>query len=548
MPLRYAIALLLLTVVPLVVIGWLGSRVVARQNEQQRAQLQRLMRSRLDELDQRFIALSRLYQTQLTADLSQADRNVDSLRDLRRQSPLVHATMLVDRDGRLIYPERPATDASHDILWHAVLSELARRRPIGADDDSHPADDRLLTSILSRKLANGGRSTAKQPPRHSRWQTCYHDNGLQLALWLPRDDQSATGVVLERGRWMADLIQSVPDSGKNGESFALHNSDNETVYRWGDPVPDDDAIRESVRMSAPWSSWSLSYALPESSQVQWPTAPWLPLAALLISIVTCLSLLGIYLMTAMQRQMALAQQQVSFASHVSHELRTPLTNIRLYTDLARRDLAKSKESPMESAAIKRLDVIEEESRRLSRIVSGVLEMVSGKNKLRLIERVPDEVIRTTIESFLPSLQHRQIRTDLRLNASRAVQLDEDLLDIVLVNLISNVEKYAGQGGRLEIRSTQTTSETIIDIIDDGPGIPRSSIRKVFAPFQRLDDSLESPAGTGLGLAIARNAARRHGGDLVYVTERQGAHFRLTLRHGNQVKSNADVPTFKRSQS
>ncbi len=109
-----------------------------------------------------------------------------------------------------------------------------------------------------------------------------------------------------------------------------------------------------------------------------------------------------------------------------------------------------------------------------------------------------------------------------------VGLDSDLLEMILVNLLSNVEKYASGGGRVEIQSQVNGGQLTIIVQDYGPGIPRRQFRSVFRAFTRLDHSINSPSGTGIGLTIARAAAHRHGGTLRLVASPQGSRFELVI--------------------
>jgi signal transduction histidine kinase len=99
--------------------------------------------------------------------------------------------------------------------------------------------------------------------------------------------------------------------------------------------------------------------------------------------------------------------------------------------------------------------------------------------------------------------------------------DADALSQVLVNLLSNAEKYSANGGTKEITLQLVTRQSPlphaeIRVLDRGPGIPRGSEEKVFEKFYRAHDSLGSGIqGSGLGLTIARQIARAHGGDVVY---------------------------------
>ena len=109
-----------------------------------------------------------------------------------------------------------------------------------------------------------------------------------------------------------------------------------------------------------------------------------------------------------------------------------------------------------------------------------------------------------------------------------MQLDADALEQILGNLISNVEKYAAAGGRMEIVSRQEDSQTTIVVADRGPGIPAAVRGKIFRPFYRVSDRIEGTTGTGIGLSIARKLARMHGGDVVLLPCESGARFQVQL--------------------
>jgi signal transduction histidine kinase len=242
--------------------------------------------------------------------------------------------------------------------------------------------------------------------------------------------------------------------------------------------------------------------------------------------------------------MRAARNRVSFASQVSHELRTPLTNIRLYAELAESDLEQLPEGESRSSIEKRLEVIDSESRRLGRLVSGVLEMIRDNTKKqgpRIAAVVPDQVIDQTLIQFAPSFKNAELTVGRDAKASRLVGLDADILEMILVNLLSNVEKYASDGDRLDVSSRLDGAELVVRVADHGPGISWRHRRSVFRPFSRLDDSISAPSGTGIGLTIAKRLARRHGGDLRLVDSDHGAcfEFRLAIQETNQAKAVAE---------
>ena len=241
--------------------------------------------------------------------------------------------------------------------------------------------------------------------------------------------------------------------------------------------------------------------------------------------------LGAYVLTGIQRQMRAARNRVSFASQVSHELRTPLTNIRLYAELAESDLAKLPESESRQSIENRLAVIDTESRRLGRLVSGVLEMIRDHRKPRgprIAAAIPDQIIDQILTQFAPSFENAQLEVDRRLDAGQRVGIDSDLLEMILVNLLSNVEKYAGCGEKVQVVSKMDGNDLVVRVADHGPGIAWRHRRSIFRPFSRLDDSISAPSGTGIGLTIARRLAHRHGGELELVSSQQGACFELRV--------------------
>jgi signal transduction histidine kinase len=141
----------------------------------------------------------------------------------------------------------------------------------------------------------------------------------------------------------------------------------------------------------------------------------------------------------------------------------------------------------------------------------------------------DEVVRRIIEQFVPTLERLNIKNELQLDAETPVRVDEDAVEQILVNLISNVEKYAADGGLLKIETCREGSSVRIVVADAGQGIPVAMQRAVFEPFVRVSSRLEDAAGTGIGLSIARELARLHDGDLRMTDCESGASFCVELR-------------------
>lgn len=420
------------------------------------------------------------------------------------------------------------------------------------------ADVQVLASEQSFEPANGfdntlGQQTAAQPAT-SAWQQWFMAGGVQLVYWRALPDGRAVGVLLQRGRWMSDLLAALPDSSgtislkKNATAgqplktaaiggIALVDESDHLVYQWGEVSRIDleqNALSQR-NLPMPLASWQLKlYVDPALIPKADPSSIYFAIAALAV----ILGSIGVYVLTAVQRQINAARQRVSFAGQVSHELRTPLTNIRLYTELAESDLDQPPSDQLVASLQKRLGVIDHECKRLQRLVDGVLEMIrpQGKsNRLRLQQTDIPSLIQRLEEQFQPGFRSAGLTLNVECDVQQSAMLDTDIIEIVLVNLLGNVEKYVPSGGTCAMTcvtqtDSQGTQQLQIIVNDDGPGIPNKHRQRIFRAFQRLDDSINAPSGTGLGLTIARRAAERHHGQLELLTESPlgGAAFRFTV--------------------
>ncbi len=238
------------------------------------------------------------------------------------------------------------------------------------------------------------------------------------------------------------------------------------------------------------------------------------------------AMLGVLIFGQQRRAAASAAQRVSFVNRVSHELRTPLTNILLNLDLAAEAL---EDAPRDAA--RRLDLVQEEARRLGRLIDNVLTFSRHEQgKLRAEARacVPASVMAAVVEQFAPSFARRGLTVRSTGEATTPCLLDADAFAQILANLLSNVEKYV-PGGVVEIAGAFDAAALVVSVSDQGPGIPAEAVERIFRPFERLDSRVnEGASGTGLGLAIARDLAATMGGTLRLLPSTRGAHFELRI--------------------
>jgi heavy metal sensor kinase len=225
-------------------------------------------------------------------------------------------------------------------------------------------------------------------------------------------------------------------------------------------------------------------------------------------------------------------QQRRFMADASHELRTPTAIVRTEADVTLSRQHRNEEEYRASVTIMR-----DAARRLTRIVDDLFLLAradSGHPVARLESLYLEEVVHDAARSVRQVAEQRRVRVELRDVVEAPLKGDADLLGRLLLNLLDNAIKHAPEGGSVELGLTRENGTYRIDVVDDGPGIPRDAQGKVFERFFRAESESTPSAngatsGAGLGLAIARRIAEIHGGQLDLVESRPGhTRFRVSL--------------------
>jgi signal transduction histidine kinase len=265
-----------------------------------------------------------------------------------------------------------------------------------------------------------------------------------------------------------------------------------------------------------------------ASAIQWTIG--LLIAILLVAIMVGSWLIG----RDLHRELVLARHKTDFVSNVSHELKTPLTSIRMFSEMLSEGRVAD---PANQQRFMR--IISAEAARLTRLINNVLEFARrerGEEKYHFAHFDFRELTARTIETYRPNLEANgfTLRSDVPADPVM-INGDADALSQVLLNLLSNAEKYSGERKEIEVRLCADASEAELTVCDRGQGVPPGLEEKIFEKFFRAHDSLASGIqGTGLGLTLARQIARGHSGDVVYKSrEHGGSCFTLRLP---QIKS------------
>jgi signal transduction histidine kinase len=230
--------------------------------------------------------------------------------------------------------------------------------------------------------------------------------------------------------------------------------------------------------------------------------------------------------------------KTQFLSMVSHELRTPLTAVSGFVQVARRRITRLGEQPdgfdwrQEAARIgETLELAQRQSRRLARLVDELLDVSRlqlGRVELHQGEVDIVEDVREVVERMKLLVSTHEFDFDSKVEAARVIA-DRDRIDQVFENLIGNAVKYSSPGGRISVTLRQVGDDVQIAIRDQGIGISRDELDRIFNLFYRSPDPRAGHVGgLGLGLYISRDIITRHGGRLWAESEGTGSTFNVSL--------------------
>ncbi|WP_271001581.1 two-component system histidine kinase PnpS [Listeria seeligeri] len=219
-----------------------------------------------------------------------------------------------------------------------------------------------------------------------------------------------------------------------------------------------------------------------------------------------------------------------FVTNVSHELKTPVTALKGFAETLL-DGAMYDETLLK----KFLTIIKEESDRLHRLIMDILALsrieqnpVTEDVETVDVDDVIDQSVRTIFE--LATEKNIQVSAPEKTIQPVIIETNRDQLQQILINLLSNAINYTPVDGKVEVKLMERESEVIIEVTDNGIGIPAKDIDRVFERFYRVDKARSRHSGgTGLGLSIVKHLVENCGGRIeVESQEEVGSTFRVTL--------------------
>ncbi|HFI0639440.1 TPA: cell wall metabolism sensor histidine kinase VicK [Streptococcus suis] len=226
-----------------------------------------------------------------------------------------------------------------------------------------------------------------------------------------------------------------------------------------------------------------------------------------------------------------------FVSNVSHELRTPLTSVKSYLE------ALDEGALTESVAPSFVKVSLDETNRMMRMITDLLSLSRIDNQVGEIdvELINFTAFVTFILNRFDQMRHSDsdkvysIVRDYQISPIW-VEIDTDKMTQVLDNILNNAIKYSPDGGTVTFSMKTTDNQLIVSISDEGLGIPKADLPKIFDRFYRVDKARSrAQGGTGLGLAIAKEIVKQHQGFIWAKSEYgHGSTFTIVLPYSKDI--------------
>ncbi|MDD4701592.1 MAG: ATP-binding protein [Desulfovibrio sp.] len=228
--------------------------------------------------------------------------------------------------------------------------------------------------------------------------------------------------------------------------------------------------------------------------------------------------------------MRLERVRRDFVANVSHELRTPLTAIQGYAETL-----VSLDGPPECRRFG--EIILKHGVYLSRMVEDLLTLARLEGKTGSLELAPvdpREALTQATGMCREVLERRRCHVEAQISPDCMVMASQPHLTQIFRNLLENAGRYTPEGGSIRVNARQVGDSVVFRVTDDGPGIPRHDLERIFERFYQVERH-RGQASTGLGLAICKHIIERHGGSIRAESPAPDGNtalvFTLTSAHG-----------------
>ena len=217
----------------------------------------------------------------------------------------------------------------------------------------------------------------------------------------------------------------------------------------------------------------------------------------------------------------LENMRSQFVANVSHELKTPLTSIKGFSETLRfvdDDVTKNKF----------LDIIDKETERLTLLINDILILsnIENMNSMKNDEFRPNEIIYEAINMVKKEAADKNIKITTNCCFNKPLIGDSNKFYQIILNLLANAIKYSNNDSNIDLITKEDKGKFIMVVKDEGIGIPKEDLPRIFERFYRVDKS-RTTRGTGLGLAIVKHIVKLFNGD-IFVESKLGEGSKFTV--------------------
>jgi len=471
---------------------------------------------------------------------AKTDRLADSLKLVTAhlgQDPYRNA---VDLQGRLIVPN----------VQLLVLQQIIAAKP---DGQSRPADFQRILDDLGSRLEDYRDPSMSSPQRRFLMKALQEDLHARtfdtLAAeelteqYLPRPQPAAEKLRVTPaslpGLWQMasadgrcvllfrehELLAGMKAACKLGEPFAGITTTLELPGR-------RDPARQpflSVPVSEHCPGWELAVYLNEDPFAVTAGKAESAYLAGGISAIAVIALLAVAMASYLGRQMRLTRLKNDLIATVSHELKTPLASMRVLVDTLREGRCTDSKQAGEY-----FELIAKENERLSRLIDNFLTFSRMERNKRAFDFTAvdiAEAVQAAADATSERFSSPQARLDMDLPGDLPhVRADRDAIVTVILNLLDNAWKYSGDIKAIQVRAYPVDGSVFIDVSDNGVGMSRREMNRIFDKFYQVDQTLARKAsGCGLGLSIVKFILDAHGGAITVKSQPgKGSTFTIQL--------------------
>jgi signal transduction histidine kinase len=415
----------------------------------------------------------------------------ESVEAWRIGNPLFDSVYLCDRHGRVLYPARWSRDDAEVIA--ALRAEISQR-------------------VWDR----GGRRYLE-----ARGQVI-------LAAVIPGSPQGPLLVGLRRDEraLSREVLEKTLGGGEGKNTLAVLDPTGRPVFA-SRPL-DSAAPVLTVPFGEALPAWRVALYQPAGlsprDMVRRQAMTFMAAFALLLVVIAA-GLVATYRLV--RRESEIARLKSDFVANVSHDLKTPLSLIRMFAETLEMDRV-----PDEQRRREYYGILTRESERLSRLIDNVLDfsrIESGRQRYEIAPGPVEPVIHEVLETFRHPLAQQGFTVDVSIGPDLPdVPLDPEAMKQALANLVDNAMKYSADRRRVTVGARREAGGVLVDVADEGIGIPLSERTRIFEKFYRIGRSeTQGRRGSGVGLALVKHIVEAHGGR-VTVDAPPGGGSRFTL--------------------